>query len=342
MRVSCLARHHVENNGKQKAAVLLITLGTDTSAEVMKCLREDEIEDLTMEIANLRRISPEMREKVVEEFLQMCLAQQYIVSGGIDYAREILEKAVGPAKAQDILGKLTASLQVRPFDFARKTEPTQLLNFIQNEHPQTIALVMSYLMPDQAGLIISALPPVQQVEVAKRIATMDRTSPEVLREVELILEKKLSSFVMHDFYTTGGVEAVVEILNRVDRGTERTILESLSEDNPELANKIKSQMFTFEDAMLLDSRAIQRILREVDVKELGLALKTASEDLRNLIFQNMSKRSAELLREDMEVMGPVKLRDVEEAQQKIVNVIRHLEESGEIMIARGKEDEMIV
>ncbi len=337
-----MARRQTEIAGKQKAAILLVTLGTNTSAEVMKCLREDEIEELTMEIANLRRITPELRTKIIDEFIQMCLAQQYIVSGGIDYAREILEKAVGPNKAQDILGKLTASLQVRPFDFARKTEPSQLLNFIQNEHPQTIALVVSYLMPDQAGLIISALPPMQQVEVAKRIATMDRTSPEVLREVELILEKKLSSFVMHDFYTTGGVEAIVEILNRVDRGTERTILESLSEDSPELANKIKSQMFTFEDVMLLDNRSIQRILREVEVKDLGMALKTASEDARNLIFQNMSKRAADLLRDDMETMGPVKLRDVEEAQQKIVNTIRHLEDSGEIVVARGKEDEMIV
>lgn len=336
-----MARHQ-DLSGKQKAAILLITLGTDVSAGIMKCLREDEIEELTLEIANFRRISPEIKDRVAEEFLQICIAQEYIVSGGIDYAREILEKAVGSNKAHDILGKLTASLQVRPFDFARKTEPSQLLNFIQNEHPQTIALVMAYLLPEQAGIILSALPPLQQVEVAKRVATMDRTSPEVLREVELILEKKLSSFVMHDFYTAGGIEAVVEILNRVDRGTEKTILEALAEDNPELADDIKSRMFVFEDVMSLDNRSVQRFLREVDVKDLGLALKTSSEDVRNLIFQNMSKRAADMLKEDMDVIGPVRLRDVEEAQQRIVNVIRQLEESGELVISRGKEDELVV
>lgn len=333
---------HQELTGKQKAAILLISLGTDVSAAIMKNLREDEIEELTLEIANLRRVAPEVKDKVIEEFLQMCIAQEFILSGGIDYAREILEKAVGSHKASDIIGKLTASLQVRPFDFARKTEPSQLLNFIQNEHPQTIALVMAYLTPEQAGIILSALPPMQQVEVAKRISTMDRTSPEVLREVEMILEKKLSSFVMHDFYTAGGIESMVSILNRVDRGTEKTILEALAEESPELADEIKSRMFIFEDVTLLDNRSVQRFLREVDVKDLAMALKTSSEEVRSLIFQNMSKRAADILREDMEVMGPVRLKDVEEAQQKIVNVIRQLEDSGELMISRGKEDELVV
>ncbi len=338
-----MPKHSQEMTGKQKAAILLITLGTDASAGILKCLREDEIEELTMEIANLRRVAPMVKDKVIEEFFQMCVAQEYILSGGIDYAREILEKAVGNSKAQDIIGKLTASLQVRPFDFARKTEPSQLLNFIQNEHPQTIALVMAYLTAEQSGIILSALPPAQQVEVAKRISTMDRTSPEVLKEVELILEKKLSSFVMHDFYMAGGVEAVVEILNRVDRGTEKTILETLAEDDPELADEIKSRMFVFEDVVLLDSRSIQRCLREVNPKDLGMALKTSSEEVKDLILTNMSKRAADMLKEDMQAIGPVKLRDVEEAQSKIVNIIRQLEESGEITIARGsKEEELIV
>ncbi len=331
-----------ELTGKQKAAVLLLSLGSEISAGIMKNLREDEIEELSLEIANIRRVPSEIKDQVLEEFFQICLAQEFILSGGIDSAREILEKALGSHKANDIIGKLTASLQVRPFDFARKTEPSQLLNFIQNEHPQTIALVMAYLSPEQAGIILSALPPLQQVEVAKRVATMDRTSPDVLREVELILEKKLSSFVMQDFTIAGGVESVVSILNRVDRGTEKTILEALAEENPELADEIKRRMFVFEDIVLLDNRSVQRILREIDAKDLSMAMKTASEDVKNLIFRNMSKRAVELLKEDMGYMGPVRLRDVEEAQQKIVNVIRQLEDSGEILISRGKEDELIV
>lgn len=331
-----------ELSGKQKAAVLLLSLGSEISAGIMKNLREDEIEELSLEIANIRRVPAEVKDQVLEEFYQICLAQEYILSGGIESAREILEKALGSHKAHDIIGKLTASLQVRPFDFARKTEPSQLLNFIQNEHPQTIALVMAYLSPEQAGIILSALPPLQQVEVAKRVATMDRTSPDVLREVEMILEKKLSSFVMQDFTIAGGVESVVSILNRVDRGTEKTILEALAEENPELADEIKRRMFVFEDIVLLDNRSVQRILREIDAKDLSMAMKTASEDVQNLIFRNMSKRAVELLKEDMGYMGPVRLRDVEEAQQKIVNVIRQLEDSGEIIISRGKEDELIV
>jgi flagellar motor switch protein FliG len=332
-----------EMTGKQKAAILMVTLGSEASAKIMKSLRDDEIEELTLEIANLKRVSPETKDSVLEEFLQICIAQEYIVSGGIDYAKEVLEKALGAQRAKEIIGKLTATLQIRPFDFARKTEPSQLLNFIQNEHPQTIALVMSYLRPEQAAIILSALPSLQQAEVAQRIATMDRTSPEVLREVEQVLEKKLSAFVMHDFTIAGGIQPVVDILNRVDRGTERTILEALGETEPELADQIKSRMFVFEDVVGLDNKSIQRLLRDVDAKDLGLALKTASEELKELILKNMSKRAAEMLVEDMQMLGPVRLHDVEEAQQKIVNVIRQLEDSGELVIARGnKGDEMIV
>jgi flagellar motor switch protein FliG len=216
------------------------------------------------------------------------------------------------------------------------------LNFIQNEHPQTIALIMSYLHPEQAGAILSALPATQQVEVARRIATMDRTSPEVLKEIETVLEKRLSSFVLQDFNMAGGVETAVAILNRVDRGTEKTIIESLEEEDPELAEEIKKRMFIFENIVTLDDRSIQRVLREVDLKDLALALKTASEDVTNRIFKNISKRAVEMLKEDMSLMGPVRLRDVEEAQQKIVNIIRQLDETGEIIIARGGEDEIIV
>lgn len=332
----------VEISGKQKAAILLLSLGTVASAGILKNLREDEIEELTLEIANLKRVPTEIRDQVIEEFHQICIAQEHILAGGIESAREILEKALGSHRASDVIEKLTSSLTVRPFDFARKMEPSQLLNFIQNEHPQTIALIMAYLKSDQAGIILSALPPSQQVEVAKRIATMDRTSPEVLREIEIILEKQLSNYAIHDFSIAGGIESVVNILNRVDRGTEKTILETLAEDNPELADEIKRRMFIFEDIILLDNRSIQRCLRDIDQKDLSLALKTASEEVKNLIFKNMSKRAVDLLKEDMAFLGPVRLRDVEEAQQKIVNVIRQLEESGEVVISRGKEDELIV
>ncbi len=332
----------LELTGKQKTAILLISLGSDVSAGIMKHLREDEIEEITLEIANLKRVPPELRDQVIEEFHQLCQAQEYILSGGIEMAREILDKALGTHKADDVIEKLTSSLTVRPFDFARKTEPSQLLNFIQNEHPQTIALVMAYLKSEQAGIILSALPPLQQVEVAKRLATMDRTSPEVLHEVEVVLEKKLSSFVMQDFSIAGGIESVVSVLNRVDRGTEKTILEALAEDNPELADEIKRRMFVFEDIAQLDAKTVQRVMRDVDTKDLGMALKTASEEVKNLVFKNMSKRAVDLLKEDMNFLGPVRLRDVEEAQQKIVNVIRQLEDSGEIVISRGREDELIV
>lgn len=331
-----------ELQNKQKAAILLIALGPQISAQIFKHLREDEIEKLTLEIANQRKVTQEQKDKVLAEFHQMALAQEYISSGGLDYAREVLEKALGAEKAVSIINRLTASLQIRPFDFARKTDPAQLLNFIQNEHPQTIALIMAYLHPDQAGVILSALPPDRQVDVAKRIATMDRTSPDVLKDVERILERKLSSLATQDFTAAGGVDSIVEVLNRVDRTTERTIIENLEVQNPELAEEIKKRMFVFEDIVLLDDRSLQLVLREIDSKDLALALKASSNEVAEKIFKNMSKRASEMLREEIEYMGPVRIRDVEEAQQKIVNVIRRLEESGEIIVSRGKGDEIIV
>lgn len=329
-------------SGKQRAAVLLIALGPDVSAQVFKFLKEEEIEDLTLEIANMRKISPEIKDRTIDEFKTLFMAQDYITKGGIDYAREILDKALGPHRANDIITRLTASLQIRPFDFARRTDAAQLLNFIQNEHPQTIALIMSYLTPEQSGTILSALPASLQVDVAKRVATMDRTPPEVLGEVESMLERKISSLMTQEFTTAGGIEATVEILNRTDRATEKTILEALTEEDPELAEEIKRRMFVFEDIVLLDDRSIQQVLREVDNKDLGMALKTCSEEVANRIYKNMSKRAAEMLREDIKFMGPIRLRDVEDAQQRIVNVVRRLEEAGEIIIARGGEDEIVV
>lgn len=336
-----MARHVEELTQKQKAAVLLIALGPEISAQVFKFLREDEIEKITLEIANQRKVTQDQKDRVLTEFHSLAMAKQYISSGGLDYAREVLEKAMGSEKASVIINRLTSSLQIRPFDFARRTDPAQLLNFIQNEHPQTIALIMSYLHPDQAAVILSALPSDRQVDVAKRIATMDRTSPEVLKDVERILERKLSSMSMQDFTAAGGVESIVEVLNRVDRTTERTIIENLEVQNPELAEEIKRRMFVFEDIVMLDDRSMQLVLREVDSKDLALALKASSPEVAGKVYKNMSKRAAETLREEIEFMGPVRIRDVEEAQQKIVNAIRRLEESGQIVVARGKGDEII-
>lgn len=328
--------------GRQKAAILLISLGPEVSAQIFKHLRDDEIEQLTLEIANVRKVDSTEKETVLSEFHQICLAQEYISQGGIQYAKEILEKALGPTKAVDIINRLTATLQVRPFDFARKADALQILNFIQNESSQTIALVLSYLQTEQASQILSSLPPEKQASVARRIALMDSTSPEVISQVETVLEQKLSSTVTQDYTSAGGIESIVGILNGVDRGTERTILDSLEIQDPELAEEIKKRMFVFEDIVNIDNRSIQRIIRDIDNSDLQLALKVASEEVRGSIFRNMSKRMADTFREEMEFMGPVRLRDVEEAQTRIVAIIRRLEESGEIIIARGGGDDVIV
>ena len=331
-----------EMDGVEKAAILLIALGPEKSAQIFKHLKEDEIEQLTLEIANTSSVSPHTKEMVLNEFYEVCLAQQNIAEGGISYAKELLEKALGEDKAKDVISKLTASLQVRPFEFVRKTDPSQLLNFIQDEHPQTIALILSYLSPSQAALIISALPPDSQAEVARRIAVMDRTSPDVIKEVEKVLESKLASLVNQDYTIIGGVDAVVDILNTVDRGTEKHIMETLEIEEPELADEIRKKMFVFEDILLLDDKAIQRVLRDVDNNDLAVALKGANEQVQNAIFNNLSKRLVVMIKEDMEFMGPVRMKDVEEAQQKIVNIIRKLEDSGEIIISRGGGDEIVV
>ena len=337
-----MATNTQDYTGIHKAAILLIALGPERSADIFKHLKEDEIEELTLEIANTRSVSPQVKEDVLNEFYQICLAQQYIAEGGIGYAKELLDKALGEDRAKEVITKLTASLQVRPFEFVRKTDPSQLLNFIQDEHPQTIAMILSYLTSAQAALVIGALPPEKQADVAKRIAMMDRTSPDVIKEVERVLEKKLSSLVNQDYTIVGGVDAIVNILNTVDRTTEKHIMESLEIEEPELADEIRKKMFVFEDILLLDDRAIQRVLRDVDNADLGVALKAANEEVQNVIFKNLSKRLAAMIKEDMEFMGPVRMKDVEEAQQKVVSVIRKLEDSGEIVISRGGGDEIVV
>ena len=328
-------------NGRQKAAIFLVTLGSELSAEIFKHLREDEIETLTFEIARLDTIESEFKDAILEEFQEMMTAQNFITSGGIDYARELLEKSLGSQKAIDIINRLTSSLQVRPFDFIRRTDPAHLLNFIQSEHPQTIALILAYLDPQKASNILQNLPVEIQSDVARRIATMDRTSPDVLREVERVLEKKLSTLSSEDYTAAGGVESIVEILNLVDRSSEKSIIESLEEEDAELAEEIKKRMFVFEDIVLLDDRAIQRVMREVDTQELSKALKSVDVEVQDKIFKNMSKRAAAMLKEEMEFMGPTRKKDIEDAQQKIVSIIRRLEDSGEIVIARNGEDELV-
>ncbi|MFE8699073.1 flagellar motor switch protein FliG [Cytobacillus sp. FJAT-54145] len=331
-----------ELTGKQKAAILLISLGPDVSASVYKHLSEEEIEKLTLEISSVKKVDTHSKEEILEEFHNIALAQDYITQGGIGYAKTVLEKALGADQAAIIINRLTSSLQVRPFDFARKADPAQILNFIQNEHPQTISLVLSYLDATQAGQILSELPQEMQADIARRIAVMDSTSPEIINEIEQVLERKLSSTVTQDYTQTGGIEAVVEVLNGVDRATERTILDALEIQDPELAEEIKKRMFVFEDIVTLDSRAIQRIIRDCENEDLMLSLKVSSDEVKEIVFKNMSKRMVETFRDEMEFMGPVRLRDVEEAQSRIVAIIRRLEESGEIVVARGGGDDIIV
>ncbi|WP_046175057.1 flagellar motor switch protein FliG [Domibacillus indicus] len=337
-----MAAREKKLTGKQKAAILLISLGPDSSASVYKHLSEEEIERLTLEISGVKKVDTDIKEEVFEEFHNIALAQDYISQGGIGYAKTVLEKALGQDQAQNIINRLTSSLQVRPFDFARRADAGQILNFIQNEHPQTIALILSYLDPQQAGQILSELPQEVQADIAKRIAIMDSTSPEIINEVEAILERKLSSTVTQDYTQTGGVEAVVEVLNGVDRSTEKTILDALEIQDPELAEEIKKRMFVFEDIVTLDNRSIQRVIRDCENEDLLLSLKVSSEEVREVVFRNMSQRMVETFKEEMEYMGPVRLRDVEEAQSRIVGTIRRLEETGEIIIARGGGDDIIV
>jgi flagellar motor switch protein FliG len=331
-----------ELTGKQKAAILLISLGPDVSASVYKHLSEEEIEKLTLEISGVKKVDSVAKEEILEEFHSIALAQDYITQGGIGYAKTVLEKALGTDQAAVIINRLTSSLQVRPFDFARKADAGQILNFIQNEHPQTIALILSYLDSAQAGQILSELPQEVQADIARRIAVMDSTSPEIINEVEQILERKLSATVTQDYTQTGGIEAVVDVLNGVDRSTERTILDALEIQDPELAEEIKKRMFVFEDIVTLDNRAIQRVIRDCENEDLMLALKVSSDEVKEIVFKNMSKRMVETFQDEMEFMGPVRLRDVEEAQSRIVAIIRRLEEAGEIVIARGGGDDIIV
>lgn len=337
-----MASKTADLTGLQKAAILFIVVGPEKASKVFRFLKDDEVESLTLEIANMKNITADVKDEVLDEFYEVCLAQHYVSEGGIEYANDLLKKTFGEDRAREIIGKLTDSLQVRPFEFVRKTDPSQLLNFIQDENTQTIALILSYLSANQAATIIGALSPEKQADVAKRIAQMDRTSPDTIRDVEHVLERKLASLVNQDYTIAGGVDAIVDILNTVDRSTEKHIMETLEIEEPELADEIRKKMFVFEDILSLDDRSIQRVLREVDNNDLAVALKSANEEVQGVIFKNLSKRQADMIRDDMDFMGPVRLKEVEEAQQKIVNVIRKLEDSGEIVISRGGGDEIVV
>jgi flagellar motor switch protein FliG len=332
----------VKITGKRKAAVLLAALGRDSAAEIYRFLTESELEMLTMELANLGKIDTDMIDSVYEDFHEIGIAQKYITMGGVEYARSILEEALGGSKAEEVVARLSTFLQVSPFDFVRRTDPKAISNFIINEHPQTIALVMAYLEPAHASFLLGSLNPEKQAEVALRLALLDRTSPDVIREIERVMEKNLSAITSQEFSSAGGVDALVDILNKVDRATEKSILEALGDRDPELADKIKNMMFIFEDITHLDDRSVQQVLREVDTKELSLALKGVSEEVAEKVYRNMSKRAASMLQEEMEFMGPVRLRDVETSQQRIVNIIRQLEDQGDIIIAKGGEEELIV
>ncbi|WP_368487902.1 flagellar motor switch protein FliG [Clostridium sp. BJN0013] len=338
-----MAKDSQKLTGVQKAAILFITLGPEAAAGILKRLPEAEIQKITYEIANINSVKSEQKKEILQEFMEMNRAQDYLLEGGVEYARNLLSKALGTQRAMEILDKvIEATQQFRPFAIARKADAQQLLNIIADEHPQTIALILCYLQADKSGQILSALPESMQAEVAYRIATMSNTSHMVVKEIEKVLDTKLSSVVKSDIKVIGGVETIVDILNQVDRTTEKNITEGLEKQDAELAEKIKESMFVFEDIITLDDVSIQRVLREVDTKELSLALKGCSEEVSETIFRNQSKRAAAALKEDIEFLGPVRLMDVEKAQQRIVNIIRRLDEAGEIVLARGGEDAIIV
>ena len=331
-----------ELSGPQKSAILLITLGLELSATIFKFLRLDEVERIVLEIAKITTVPIEERDAVIAEAYQRAVALKYINEGGIEYAKEILERSFGAGQADDMTNRLFAALKHgNPLELIKKTEPAQLLQFIQDEHPQTIALILVYMSPDQAGQVLSALQPELQAEVAMRIAILQKTAPEVLEQLDELLGRRLLVSGT-DFSKAGGVQSLANVMNFVDRETEKTILEGLAKRDPAIAEEVKNLLFVFEDIHLLDDRSIQRILKEVEAKELALALKTANDELLQKVFRNMSSRAASTLKDDIEILGPTRMRDVGKAQQSIVDVIRTLEENGQIVIARGQKDEQFV
>jgi len=333
-----MAEDTIELSGLQKSAALIITLGTEASSHILKYCSDDEIEQLTLEILRMGTVPSKIKETVVQECYQMSFVSEGVASGGAEYARDMLARTMGNQKAQELLERVKMRSQGVPFDFLNDADPAQLANSLKNEHPQTISLIISHLKASVAAGVIANLDENLQGEVASRIAVMDRVSPGVIKEVEAGMKTKLSSLLTQDYTTSGGVQSLVTILHQVDRSTEKVIMDALDEAQPQVAEEVRQKMFVFENVVTLDDRSIQRILRDVDTKDLILALKGASEEVRTLIFRNMSKRAAQLLKEDLAITGPVRLRNVEEAQQRIVNVIRQLEAAEEIVISRGGDD----
>jgi flagellar motor switch protein FliG len=327
---------------KEKAAILLIALGKNYAAQIYKYLTEDEIAALTLSITTINKVTTEERNNVLNEFFETCLAHKYVSEGGLEYARGVLNKALGEAKASEILNKLTETLQVRPFEMVRRAEPTQIYHLVANENPQTIALLLSYLDPKKAANVLSSLPEETQVDVVSRMANMESVIPEYIREVEMVFEQKMAKMGTNDQTMVGGIDAVVQIINFVDRGTEKYILETLDMIDAELSESIKRSMFVFEDITKLNAMAIQTVLKQVESSDIAIALKGATAEVKNYILGNISKRLQEIITDDLQVMGPMKIRDVEAAQQKIVNVVRTLEESGEIAISRGDGADVLI
>jgi len=330
-------------SGTKKAAILFLSLDQQVAADILKHLDEVQIEEISREMAGLGPIQQDTRDEVINEFYQLALARSYAVEGGWDYAKNLLAKSLPEAQAKKIIDQVNQTIQSAPFAFLQKAESENLLTFIQDEHPQTIALILAHLKPTQASEVLVGLPAQKQVEVVKRIANMEQTNPEVIKEVERGLEHRLSAMITQTFEKAGGVDTVAEMLNLADRATEKTIMEGLEAEDPDLVEQIRRLMFVFEDIMMVNDKGIQSMLKEVDNDDLALALKTASQDLKDKIFKNMSERAAQLIKEDMDYMGPVRVSDVEAAQQKIVDVVRRLEESGEIIISgRGGEKDLVV
>ena len=332
----------LELNGVQKVAVLLMQMDKDRSAAVLRQMRESEVADIMAEVAQLQRVELEAAQSVLMEFHHLASARAHVGHGGLGVARELLVASLGEAKADEILTRLTAIIQRAPFEFIRKADPRQVLQFLQDEHPQTIALVLAHMYPDHAAMVLSGLAEDQQRDVARRVATMDTTSPEAIEHVEAILERKLSSVLQSsDMSSAGGVQALVDILNRSDRGTERLILESLEYEDVELADEVRQLMFVFEDIGQLDDRSVQLVLRQVDAKDLAIALKGVRTDVRDKILRNMSERAAANLAEEVDLLGPVRIKAVEEAQAGVVRVIRALEEAGQIVLTRGADEYVV-
>jgi len=327
----------------QKVAALLIVLGPTTASEVLKNLSDDDLlEQITLDIASLNKVPTVVLNSILEEFKAIFQASNYLSSGGMDFAKELLEKAYGSEQAKKILDRLVVLMNSNPFQFFNEADPGQLATSFQNENPQLIALIMAYLKPEHSAQVLNYLPPEVQAQVAVKIADMDTTNPEILSEIEKIVESKFSSVVVQDFSKAGGVESLANILNRADRATERNVIELLEVQNPQLAEEVRELMFVFEDIVNLEDRAIQRILREVDTKDLAMSLKGTKEDVKEKIFKNMSERAQAMLRDEMEYMGPVRAKEVQENQSKIVGVIRTLEVAGEIIVSReNNEDELI-